>query len=116
VGTRGDVQPFLFLGKRLKLEGHRVRIGTHAMYRNMVTDAGLLFYPLAGDPVKLSEYMCRNDGRLVPDLLDSRELKEIPEKMEMLREITLSTWPACTVRRSTRRKRKLSNVDSEWSV
>ena len=35
-------------------------------------------------------------GRLVPDLLNRDEVKAIPEKMQMLREITFSTWPACT--------------------
>ena len=59
VGTRGDIQPFILLGKRLKKDGHRVRIATHECFRNYVKSpqVGLEFYPLGGDPVKLSEYM-----------------------------------------------------------
>ncbi len=58
VGTRGDVQPFAYLGQALQKDGHRVRLATHAEYRDyVVREAGLEFYPLAGDPRKLSEYM-----------------------------------------------------------
>jgi hypothetical protein len=42
----------------------------------MVEKAGLLFYPLAGDPVKLSEYMVKSGGRIMPDLLDREVSKE----------------------------------------
>jgi sterol 3beta-glucosyltransferase len=59
VGTRGDVQPFLALGSLLVQQGHRVRLATHAMYRGMVQGSGLEFYPLGGDPVKLSAYMVK---------------------------------------------------------
>jgi hypothetical protein len=42
------------MGKLLMSEfGHTVRIGTHKIYRDQVVKAGLLFYPLGGDPVKL---------------------------------------------------------------
>lgn len=57
VGTRGDVQPFVYLGQRLQKDGHRVRLATHAEYRADVAKGGLEFFPLAGDPRKLSEYM-----------------------------------------------------------
>jgi len=33
VGTQGDIQPFLYLGKTLKMLGHRVRLATHDVYR-----------------------------------------------------------------------------------
>lgn len=46
VGSRGDVQPFIALGKQLVADGHRVRVGTHEVFRNFVTDSGLEFYPI----------------------------------------------------------------------
>ena len=55
---RGDVQPFILLGKRLQRDGHRVRLATHESFRDFVCkDNGLEFYPLAGDPAVLSEFM-----------------------------------------------------------
>ncbi|KAK6940032.1 Glycosyltransferase family 28, N-terminal domain, partial [Dillenia turbinata] len=53
VGTRGDVQPFLAVAKRLqacKEFGHQVRLATHANFKTFVTSAGVDFYPLGGDP------------------------------------------------------------------
>lgn len=50
MGTRGDVQPFIGIGLKLKEYGHRVRLATHAVYREFVTGFGLEFYPLGGDP------------------------------------------------------------------
>ncbi|CAM9385085.1 unnamed protein product, partial [Ectocarpus fasciculatus] len=97
VGTRGDVQPFVHLGQALQKYGHRVRLATHAEYRNDVLQkGGLEYYPLAGDPKKLSSYMVKTGGRLLPDLLNESERRDLPEKMQMLRDITRSTWPACT--------------------
>eukprot|EP01038_Epipyxis_sp_PR26KG_P006179 gene6179-8510_t len=97
VGTRGDVQPFIYLGQSLKKDGHRVRLATHAEYRDdVVAKGGLEYYPLAGDPRKLSEYMVKTEGRLIPDLLSREERTQLPEKMKMLEEITFSCFPACT--------------------
>jgi hypothetical protein len=95
VGTRGDVQPFVYLALELKRQGHTVRVATHAEYRNDVTKHDLLFYPLAGDPRKLSEYMVKTAGRLIPDLLNEEERAQLPEKMQMIKDICYSTWPAC---------------------
>ncbi len=40
--------------------------------------------------------MVKTAGRLIPDLLSEEERNQLPEKMQMLRDITFSTWPACT--------------------
>lgn len=96
VGTRGDVQPFIYFGLALLKDGHRVRLATHAEYREDVTSKGLEYYPLAGDPRKLSEYMVKTGGRLMPDLLNKEERQQLPEKMTMLKDICFSCYPACT--------------------
>ncbi|KAL0360388.1 UNVERIFIED_CONTAM: Sterol 3-beta-glucosyltransferase UGT80B1 [Sesamum radiatum] len=50
VGTRGDVQPFLAVARRLQEYGHHVRLATHSNFRGFVKSAGVDFYPLGGDP------------------------------------------------------------------
>ncbi|ELU40833.1 UDPGT domain-containing protein [Rhizoctonia solani AG-1 IA] len=67
VGSRGDVQPYLALGKRLQRYGHQVRLSTHETFRKMVKDAGLRFYNIGGDPHELMSYMVRNPG-LIPGI------------------------------------------------
>ena len=97
VGTQGDVQPFVALGQRLKSHGHRVRLATHAMYRKFVVEHGLEYYPLAGDPKKLSAWMVKTQGRLLPKLTSKTEmLTDTPAKVKMVRQILFSTWGACT--------------------
>ncbi|KAK4573359.1 hypothetical protein RGQ29_031357 [Quercus rubra] len=59
VGTRGDVQPFIAIGKRLQDYGHRVRLATHSNFKEFVLTAGLEFYPLGGDP-KVLAGSCRD--------------------------------------------------------
>jgi UDP:flavonoid glycosyltransferase YjiC (YdhE family) len=65
-GNRGDIQPFTQLGLRLQRDGHRVRLATHSMFRQYVVDKGLEFYPLAGDPMVLSEFMVKTKGFIIP--------------------------------------------------
>ena len=43
VGTRGDVQPFVALGKGLQTAGHTVTICTSATFASFVTDHGLRY-------------------------------------------------------------------------
>ncbi|KAG8957043.1 hypothetical protein FRC00_004550 [Tulasnella sp. 408] len=93
VGSRGDVQPYIALGNRLKEHGHRVRIATHETFRKMVKDAGLEFQSIGGDPAELMSYMVRNPGLLpgTESLLNG----DIPKKRKMLTEILNGCWKAC---------------------
>ncbi|KDP30763.1 hypothetical protein JCGZ_15192 [Jatropha curcas] len=90
VGTRGDVQPFLAMAKRLQEFGHRVRLATHANFRSFVRSAGVEFYPLGGDPRVLAGYMARNKG-LIPSAPG-----EIGIQRKQLKAIIESLLPACT--------------------
>lgn len=49
-GSRGDVEPFLALGARLRVAGHGVRLVTHREFEGVVRAAGLEFAELPGDP------------------------------------------------------------------
>lgn len=50
IGTRGDVQPYVALGRRLQECGDEVCLATHQIFEHLVTDAGLPFSSVAGDP------------------------------------------------------------------
>jgi len=95
-GTHGDVQPFVYLGMRLQSDGHRVRLATHAEYRNLVLSHGLEYYPLGGDPRVLSEFLIKTGGRLLPNLADKEERNNIGPMVKMLKNICYSCYPACT--------------------
>jgi len=50
-GSRGDVQPYVALGVRLKSAGYHVRIPAPEIFRHLIQDAGLEFIPNHGfDP------------------------------------------------------------------
>lgn len=49
-GTRGDVQPYVALGKGLKAAGHDVCVNTHQIFEGFVRQHGLGFSPMEGDP------------------------------------------------------------------
>lgn len=53
LGSRGDVQPFIPLGKALKDAGRRVRIATFGAFSSMIQEAGLDCTPIHGDAQKL---------------------------------------------------------------
>uniref|UniRef100_A0A7N0TP33 sterol 3beta-glucosyltransferase n=1 Tax=Kalanchoe fedtschenkoi TaxID=63787 RepID=A0A7N0TP33_KALFE len=89
VGTRGDVQPFVAIGKRLQDYGHRVRLATHSNFKEFVLTAGLEFYPLGGDPKVLAGYMVKNKGFLPSGP------SEIPIQRNQMKDIIYSLLPAC---------------------
>ncbi len=95
VGSHGDVQPFVSIAKELIKYGHRVRIATHINFKKFVEDNGPEFYPLAGDPEKLMEYMVRTEGSILPGSI-KEVVEDVPSKIQMIKEITHSTWGACT--------------------
>jgi sterol 3beta-glucosyltransferase len=49
-GSRGDVQPYVALGLGLRAAGHEVLVATHETFREFVTEHGLGYAALAGDP------------------------------------------------------------------
>ncbi len=47
VGSRGDVQPLIALGRGLRDAGHEVRLATHPRFQDSVAAQGIAFAPLA---------------------------------------------------------------------
>ncbi|KAF7553273.1 hypothetical protein G7Z17_g3740 [Cylindrodendrum hubeiense] len=93
VGSRGDVQPFIALGNELQKWGHRVRLATHDVFEQFVTDHGLEFFPIGGDPSELMAYMVKNPG-LIPNMKSLR-VKEIKKKRKMVSEMLHGCWRSC---------------------
>ncbi|KAJ3716120.1 glycosyltransferase family 1 protein [Lentinula raphanica] len=93
VGSRGDVQPYIALGKRLRQDGHRIRIASHATFKSMVNDAGLEFFDIGGNPQELMSYMVKNPG-LIPGF-ESLTNGDIGKKRKMLMTMMEGCWKSC---------------------
>ncbi|CUA70528.1 Sterol 3-beta-glucosyltransferase UGT80A2 [Rhizoctonia solani] len=93
VGSRGDVQPYLALGKRLRQHGHTVRLTTHETFRQSVKEAGLRFFNIGGNPHELMSYMVRNPG-LMPGF-ESLTNGDITRKQMMVAEMLERCWRSC---------------------
>lgn len=94
VGSRGDVQPFVALGKVLKRRyGHRVRLATHPTFRSFVEENGLEFFSIGGDPAELMAFMVKNPG-LMPGM-DSLRSGDVGKRRKGMYEIVLGCWRSC---------------------
>ncbi len=49
MGTRGDVQPYIFLSKELMKNGHEVTLGSHPCWKDLIEEAGIDFLPIGPD-------------------------------------------------------------------
>lgn len=95
IGSRGDIQPFLKIGKILQDKyHHRVRIATHPTFRKFVEeDIGLEFFSIGGDPSELMAFMVKNPG-LIPSL-ETIKAGEISKRRESMYEMFEGFWRAC---------------------
>ncbi|KAF3762246.1 family 1 glycosyltransferase, partial [Cryphonectria parasitica EP155] len=94
VGSRGDVQPFVALGKVLKdTYGHRVRVATHPVFRTFVEENGLEFFSIGGDPAELMAFMVKHPG-LMPGF-DAVKSGEIAKRRRGIEQIVLGCWRSC---------------------
>ena len=55
MGSRGDIQPYIALGKGLKAAGHIVRLITHENFEALVSSYGLEFCPVKGNVQEFME-------------------------------------------------------------
>lgn len=65
LGSRGDIQPYIALGKGLAAAGHDVRLLSHENYENLISTHGLDFRPMKGD---------------VQAVLESPEMRQLVEQ------------------------------------
>ncbi len=95
IGSRGDIQPFLKIGKLLKEDyGHRVRIATHPAFKKFVEeDSGLEFFSVGGDPADLMAFMVKNPG-LIPSV-STVKTGEIGRRRDAMFEMFQGFWRAC---------------------
>ncbi|MBO0869388.1 MAG: glycosyltransferase family 1 protein [Micromonosporaceae bacterium] len=64
IGTRGDIAPFTGLGTRLAQAGYRVAIATQPPFAHLVTDCGLEYREIPGDP---RSYLATDTGQKALD-------------------------------------------------
>lgn len=95
IGSRGDIQPFLEIGRILRHDyGHRVRIATHPTFREFVEkETDLEFFSVGGDPSELMAFMVKNPG-LIPNLQTIRE-GEIQRRRASMKEMFEGMWRSC---------------------
>ena len=94
VGSRGDVQPFVALGKVLQEEyGHRIRLATHPTFRSFIEENGLEFFSIGGDPAELMAFMVKNPG-LMPGM-DTLKSGDIGKRRRGMYEIVQGCWRSC---------------------
>ncbi|KAK8162402.1 hypothetical protein IWX90DRAFT_435371 [Phyllosticta citrichinensis] len=94
VGSRGDVQPFVALGKVLKdVHNHRVRLATHPVFKGFVEENGLEFFSIGGDPAELMAFMVKNPG-LMPGM-ETLKNGDVGKRRKGIAEIIDGCWRSC---------------------
>ncbi|KAG0373479.1 Sterol 3-beta-glucosyltransferase [Mortierella sp. AD032] len=90
IGSRGDVQPYIALCKRLMLDGHSCRIATHGEYKDWIEGHGIEFGLVGGDPGELIE-LCVENGMFTVSFF-RESLKRFRGWLDELME---TAWVAC---------------------
>lgn len=87
-------QPFVALGKVLKdTYGHRVRLATHPNFKDFITDNGLEFFNIGGDPQALMAFMVKNPG-LMPGF-DALKSGDVGSRRKEVGEYIQGCWRSC---------------------
>ncbi|RLV90924.1 Sterol 3-beta-glucosyltransferase [Spathaspora sp. JA1] len=90
IGSRGDVQPYISLGKGLIREGHKVTIATHAEFGPWIKKYGLQFKEIAGDPGELMSFMVSHSAMSVSFIRDAQA-----KFGDWVSKLLTSSWEAC---------------------
>ena len=62
-GSRGDVQPYISVGRELKKAGHAVRVATFKNFEGLVKSSDLELYPVRGDVAAMATGDSMQDAR-----------------------------------------------------
>lgn len=90
IGSRGDVQPYIALGKALLKEGHQVKIVTHIEFKDWVESYGISFDVVAGDPSELMQLMVTHPS------INYSFIKEAKAKFrDWIDDLLQTSWEAC---------------------
>lgn len=90
IGSRGDVQPYIALGKGLLNEGHSVTIATHSEFKDWIEKHNLIFKEIAGNPAELMSLMVTHGSMSVGFI------KEASSKFRSwITELLDTSWTAC---------------------
>lgn len=113
-GSRGDIPPFIRIGKILKNDyGHRVRMATHPAFKDFVErDSGLEFFSIGGNPAELMAFMVKNPG-LIPNL-DTIKGGEIGRRRSQMYKMFCGMWRAC-INATDDGTDKMNVKMSEWN-
>lgn len=91
IGSRGDVQPYVALGKGLIKEGHQVTIITHCEFKDFVESHGIGFEEIAGNPAELMSLMVEHESMNVGLLRDAST-----RFRDWITELLDSSWKTCS--------------------
>ncbi|KAI8852788.1 hypothetical protein BC829DRAFT_383798 [Chytridium lagenaria] len=90
IGTRGDVQPYIALCKRLAMDGHTCRIATHLEYKEWIEEHGIEFREVKGNPAELMQ-CCVDNGMFTVSFI-----RDAAGKFRgWIDELLESAWEAC---------------------
>ena len=95
IGSRGDIQPFVKIGKILQEQyGHRVRLATHPAFKDFIEKENKLeFFSVGGNPSELMAFMVKNPG-LIPTM-ETVTSGEVGRRRAAMYEMFLGMWQAC---------------------
>ena len=92
MGTRGDVQPYIFLSKELIKNGYAVTLGSHPCWRELVEDAGIHFEPIGPD-IDIEKEAAAIRGAVSNPALSM--LKTMNFVFRIIQESTSEVYEAC---------------------
>lgn len=95
LGSRGDVQPYVALGKGLKQAGYEVVLLTHDTYKRLVLGEGLEFFAIGGNPRTIVDRVM-NQARVGEKPNEFDFMRKVVPLIKPLRyEIVTRCWKGC---------------------